>query len=58
MDERHMGLTARIVRKFLTSNLPLLLILASFALGAWALRMTPREEEPQIVVPMVDILVS
>ena len=28
-----MGLTSRIVKKFLTSNIPLLLILASFALG-------------------------
>jgi multidrug efflux pump subunit AcrB len=58
VDDRHLGFTATIVKKFLTSNLPLLLIIASFALGAWALQRTPREEEPQIVVPMVDVLVS
>jgi multidrug efflux pump subunit AcrB len=48
----------RIVRKFLYSHLSLLLILLSVAVGAMALLITAREEEPQIVVPLADVLVS
>ncbi len=53
-----LGFTARIVDKFLTSNLSLMLLLASLAAGVVALWITPREEDPQILVPMVDILVQ
>jgi multidrug efflux pump subunit AcrB len=52
------GLTARIVELFITSKLSLLLLIASFLAGAAALVLTPREEEPQIVVPVADVLVS
>jgi multidrug efflux pump subunit AcrB len=54
----HLGLTARIVDRFLGSNLSVLLLLASLAAGAVALAVTPREEDPQISVPMVDIIVQ
>lgn len=47
-----------IVRAFLNSNLSLILILLAAALGLAALVITPREEDPQIVVPMADVLVS
>jgi multidrug efflux pump subunit AcrB len=53
-----LGLTARIVDLFLGSNLSLLLLLASLAAGAVALAVTPREEDPQISVPMADIIVQ
>ena len=38
--------------------LPLLLLLVALVGGIVALAITPREEEPQIVVPMADVLVS
>ncbi|MFO0872714.1 MAG: efflux RND transporter permease subunit [Phycisphaerales bacterium] len=47
-----------IVRTFLHSNLSLILLVVSFAVGAAALVVTPREEDPQIVVPLADISVS
>ncbi len=53
-----LGFTARIVDLFLGSNLSLLLLLASLAAGTVALLATPREEDPQIVVPMADIIVQ
>ena len=52
------SLAIRIVRKFLYSNLSLLLLLLSLVIGVAALMITPREEEPQIVVPMADVLVN
>lgn len=58
MSELHESLTIRIVRKFLESNLSLVFIIVSIALGALALFVTPREEEPQIVVPAANVLVS
>lgn len=47
-----------IVRSFLHSNLSLILLVVSVAVGAAALFITPREEDPQIVVPLADIAVS
>ena len=42
----------------LRGPLPPLLFLLGIVAGALALLLTPREEEPQIVVPMIDVLVS
>ncbi|GEO81467.1 efflux RND transporter permease subunit [Pararhodospirillum oryzae] len=53
-----LGLSGAITRAFLTSPLTPLLLLAALAVGFLALLNLPREEEPQISVPMVDILVS
>ena len=58
MKTGHNSLTIRIVRAFLGSNLSLILILLSLTIGAVALMVTPREEEPQIVVPVADIFVA
>jgi len=52
------GLIQRIVRAFVTGPLSLLLLIVSAAAGAIAVVATPREEEPQIVVPTADVLVS
>ncbi len=52
------GLSARIVEVFLKGNLTPLLILLSLVTGFYALRVTPREEEPQIVVPLADVLID
>jgi len=47
----------RIVDHFLEGNLSVILILLAVLAGAAALLLTPREEEPQIVVPMADVYV-
>ncbi len=51
------GLAGRLARGFLRSKLTPLIVIASIAMGAAAVLFTPREEEPQIIVPMVDVLV-
>jgi multidrug efflux pump subunit AcrB len=56
-SELHLGPTARLVKVFLLSKLPTIIILVSLLAGAAALLYTPREEDPQIKVPMVDILI-
>ena len=53
-----LGLSGRLTRAFITSPLTPLLLLAALIVGAIALVALPREEEPQISVPMVDIIVS
>jgi multidrug efflux pump subunit AcrB len=52
------GLAGRVARAFIDSKLTPLLIAASLAVGGLALLATPREEEPQIRVPMVDVMVA
>ncbi len=53
-----MGLAGRIAGRFLRSKLTPLITLASLAVGLLAILATPREEEPQISVPMIDVLVA
>src|SRR5512137_1595024 len=53
-----LGLAGKVARSFIDSKLTPLLVLASVLLGAFAVVMLPREEEPQIKVPMVDVLVA
>ncbi len=57
MNEKQ-SFTQRIVEVFLSGNLSVMLILISLLCGAVALYVTPREEEPQIVVPLADVFVS
>jgi len=52
------GISGRIAGAFLRSKLTPLLVLAALLLGFLALGVTPREEEPQIVVPMMDVFVA
>jgi multidrug efflux pump subunit AcrB len=51
------GFVSRIIEAFLHGNLSILIILVMLAGGAAALVLTPREEEPQIVVPLADVYV-
>jgi multidrug efflux pump subunit AcrB len=53
-----MGIAGRIGAFFIGSKLTPLLVVAALALGALAVSLTPREEEPQIVVPMIDIFTA
>ena len=52
------GFTVNIVKAFLQGPLSILVIVIAFILGLIAVISTPREEEPQIVVPMADVSVS
>ena len=52
------GFAGRVAHAFLDSKLTPLIIASSLGLGALALLATPREEEPQIRVPMVDVMVA
>ena len=56
--DAHSGIAGRIARTFIDSKLTLLIVIASLLLGVFAVMMLPREEEPQIKVPMIDVLVS
>ncbi len=53
-----LGISGNITRVFIRSPLTPLLLVASLVVGLVALFTLPREEEPQISVPMVDILVG
>jgi len=55
---RGLGLAGGLTRAFIASPLTPLLILAALAVGLIALVSLPREEEPQISVPLVDIHIS
>ena len=48
----------RIAHIFIQSKLTPLIIAVSLLLGAFSILQTPREEEPQIVVPMLDVFVQ
>ncbi|UDL90703.1 efflux RND transporter permease subunit [Mesorhizobium sp. PAMC28654] len=53
-----LGIAGGLTRSFIASPLTPLFLLAALALGLVALATLPREEEPQISVPMVDIHVA
>ena len=57
MDDK-LSFMGRIVDSFLRGNLAVLLMIISLVAGAVALLVTPREEDPQIVVPLADVMVS
>ena len=52
-----LGLSGRIARQFLSSELTPLLALTALLLGVFAVLVTPREEEPQINVTFANILI-
>ncbi|MCC7031512.1 MAG: efflux RND transporter permease subunit [Acidobacteria bacterium] len=52
------GMAGRMAAAFIHSKLTPLIIIASLLLGVYAAVALPREEEPQIIVPMVDVFVD
>ena len=58
IEAAHPGIAGRIARTFINSKLTPLIIITSVLLGVGAIVLLPREEEPQIKVPMIDVLVS
>jgi multidrug efflux pump subunit AcrB len=53
--ERGYGISGRIAALFIGSKLTPLIIIGVLFLGLFAILLTPREEEPQILVPMADV---
>ncbi|MDD3978400.1 MAG: efflux RND transporter permease subunit, partial [Methanomicrobium sp.] len=53
-----LGISGKIAKAFIQSKLTPLVVIASILLGFFAVIVTPREEEPQIIVPMIDVFVS
>lgn len=56
--QHRLGIAGVLTRAFIHSPLTPLFLIAAFAFGLVALATLPREEEPQISVPMVDIHVT
>lgn len=54
-DEVKLGFAGKLASTFVASKLTLLISIASLLLGVMAIVLTPKEEEPQISVPMIDI---
>jgi len=52
------GFAGRLAGYFVTSKLTVIGIIASLLLGIMAVALLPREEEPQIKVPMIDVMVA
>lgn len=52
------GLSGNIAKGFIRSKLSVLLMIAFLLLGAFSIAFIPREEEPQIDVPMADIMIA
>ena len=52
------GIAGRIARQFIESPITILLMAAGLAIGLLGLFITPRQEDPQISVPMIDIFVG
>jgi multidrug efflux pump subunit AcrB len=57
-ENKGLGLAGALTKTFIASPLTPLLLIAALAMGLLALVTLPREEEPQISVPMVDIMVQ
>jgi multidrug efflux pump subunit AcrB len=52
------GISGKIARAFIQSKLTILLMVAFLLIGGYSTMLIPREEEPQIQVPMADIFVG
>jgi multidrug efflux pump subunit AcrB len=57
-EKQPIGMAGRLAGAFIDSKLTPLIVIASILLGLLAVVALPREEEPQIVVPMVDVFVQ
>jgi multidrug efflux pump subunit AcrB len=55
---RKLGMAGKVAHAFIESKLTPLFILTAILLGVGAVMILPREEEPQIIVPMIDVFVQ
>ncbi len=58
MTRDGLGPAGKLAQAFINTKLTPLVIVASILLGVGAVLLLPREEEPQIVVPMIDVFVQ
>ena len=52
------GISGKIANAFINSKLTILLMVALMIIGVYSSFLIPREEEPQIIVPMADVMVG
>lgn len=57
-DNKPLGISGRIAKQFLQSEITLLLALLGLFLGLFAIMVTPREEEPQINVTFANVFIA
>jgi multidrug efflux pump subunit AcrB len=57
-DPKKYGFAGRVASLFIDSKLTPIIVAASLLLGLFAVLVLPREEEPQIKVPMIDVMVA
>ena len=57
-ESHSLGIAGRTARLFITSPVTPMLLVAAFLVGVMGLLFTPRQEDPQISVPMVDVFVQ
>jgi multidrug efflux pump subunit AcrB len=57
-QQYHPGFAGKLAAAFVQSKLTIITIIASLLLGMLAILLLPREEEPQIKVPMIDVMVA
>ena len=58
VEPKHHDFLNGIVHVFLDNNFSIILIVVSALIGLGALLVTAREEDPQIVVPLADVIVN
>ncbi|AGA90977.1 cation/multidrug efflux pump [Thioflavicoccus mobilis 8321] len=58
LSAEHLGLAGRTARSFIHSPLSPLFYFSMLLMGVLGLMLTPRQEDPQISVPMIDIMVQ
>ncbi len=56
--QKRLGPAGRFAQVWIASKLTPLIIVAALLIGAFAVWRLPREEEPQIIVPMIDVFVQ
>ncbi len=57
-EPRRLGIAGHFAQAWISSKLTPLLICAALLIGGFAVWKLPREEEPQIIVPMIDVFVQ
>ncbi len=56
IEQQSLGIAGRLACTFIDSPVSPLLMMAALAIGLLGLMFTPRQEDPQISVPMIDII--
>ena len=54
MTDRKLNIAGKLAEFFITSKLTVLFVLACVLVGVLAITLTPREENPQIIVPAAE----